>query len=100
MLGDVYKRQLAPSIAARLNRSLATDCVAIDLDGVAKILTVERPVYGGKVISKVALDSTPILTLRPNIFRGIGPNTIRSGEVEFRELVLGDDAVLLKIKEF
>ena len=92
-------KDLAPSIAARLNRSLATDCVAIDLDGVAKILTVERPVYGGKVISKVALDSTPILTLRPNIFRGIGPNTIRSGEVEFRELVLGDDAVLLKIKE-
>jgi electron transfer flavoprotein alpha subunit len=59
-------KELAGRLSARLDAGLATDCVAIDLDGAQVIAT--RPMYGGKILADVALTGAPaIVALRPNI---------------------------------
>jgi electron transfer flavoprotein alpha subunit len=59
-------KELAGRLSARLDAGLATDCVAIDMDGAQVIAT--RPMYGGKILADVALTGTPaIVALRPNI---------------------------------
>jgi electron transfer flavoprotein alpha subunit len=59
-------KELAGRLSARLDAGLATDCVAIDVDGGQVIAT--RPMYGGKILADVALTGTPaIVALRPNI---------------------------------
>jgi electron transfer flavoprotein alpha subunit len=59
-------KELAGRLSARLDAGLATDCVAIDMDGGQVIAT--RPMYGGKILADVALTGTPaIVALRPNI---------------------------------
>jgi electron transfer flavoprotein alpha subunit len=59
-------KELAGRLSARLDAGLATDCVAIDMDGAQVIAT--RPMYGGKILADVALTGAPaIVALRPNI---------------------------------
>jgi electron transfer flavoprotein alpha subunit len=59
-------KELAGRLSARLDAGLATDCVAIDMDGAQVIAT--RPIYGGKILADVALTGAPaIVALRPNI---------------------------------
>jgi electron transfer flavoprotein alpha subunit len=58
-------KELAGRLSARLDAGLATDCVAVDMDGGQVIAT--RPMYGGKILADVALVGTPaIVSLRPN----------------------------------
>jgi electron transfer flavoprotein alpha subunit len=60
-------RDLAPRVAARLGAGLATDCVALAVEGGR--LVASRPVYAGKALQKVAFPTTPALaTLRPKAF--------------------------------
>jgi electron transfer flavoprotein alpha subunit len=67
MLGATTQgKELAGRLSARLDAGLATDCVAVDMDGAQVIAT--RPMYGGKILADVALVGTPaIVALRPNI---------------------------------
>jgi electron transfer flavoprotein alpha subunit len=59
-------KELAGRLSARLDAGLATDCVAVDMDGSQVIAT--RPMYGGKILADVALTGTPVIVaLRPNI---------------------------------
>lgn len=94
----VQGKELAPGLAAELGGGLATDCVAIEMDG-DRSLTVKRPVFGGKAISTICFeDSVPkIITLRPNVFRGAGGDTSRTGKVEVREV--SPISLRVKIKE-
>lgn len=95
-----HGKDLAPSVAARLGWVLATDCVAIEFkSGTEKGLTVKRPVYAGKAISTVDLEKNAVITLRPNVFRGTGSETNRKGEVEFREIKLDPEDLLLRVKD-
>jgi electron transfer flavoprotein alpha subunit len=58
-------RDLAPRVAARLGVGLATDVTELTLEG-GKLVGV-RPVYAGKALLRVRLESTPaIASLRPN----------------------------------
>lgn len=58
-------KDLAARLAARLNAPLAMDCVAVDADGAD--VTAVRPMYGGKVLSRVKLTGSPkMLAIRPN----------------------------------
>jgi electron transfer flavoprotein alpha subunit len=61
-------RELMARLAARLGVGLAADCVAFSAaDGQ---LTATRPVYAGKLLSRVRWTKTPWLaTLRPNVFK-------------------------------
>ncbi len=59
-------RELAARLSAKLDAGLATDCVALRMEG--DQLTAVRPMYGGKLLADVTLEGAPaIVALRPNI---------------------------------
>jgi electron transfer flavoprotein alpha subunit len=62
------QRELMARLAARLGVGLSADSVALAAEGDRLIAT--RPVYAGKLLSKVTWAKTPwMVTLRPNVFR-------------------------------
>ena len=75
------QRELLARLAARLGVGLAADCVGFGLaDGQ---LVATRPVYAGKLLSKVRWRRNPWLaTLRPNVFKAAEEQAGRSPAVE------------------
>jgi electron transfer flavoprotein alpha subunit len=70
ILGPVSSRQreLLARLAARLGVGFSGDTMAMAMDGDQLVAT--RPVYAGKLTSKVTWAKTPwIATLRPNVFK-------------------------------
>jgi electron transfer flavoprotein alpha subunit len=62
------QRELMARLAARLGVGLAADSVGLASEGDRLVAT--RPVYAGKLLSKVTWAKTPwMATLRPNVFR-------------------------------
>ncbi|MEK7714806.1 MAG: electron transfer flavoprotein subunit alpha/FixB family protein, partial [candidate division NC10 bacterium] len=62
------QREFVARLAARLGVGLAADCVAFAMEG--DKLVASRPIYAGKLLSKVAWAKGPwVATLRPNVFR-------------------------------
>jgi electron transfer flavoprotein alpha subunit len=60
-------KDLAPRVAARLDRPLAQDVTDVSVAGGAVIAI--RPVYAGKALLKVRIAGSPaIVSLRPNVF--------------------------------
>jgi len=60
-------RDLAPRVAARLGAGLASDCIALTVEGGR--LVASRPVFAGKALQKVAFPNAPALaSLRPKVF--------------------------------
>jgi electron transfer flavoprotein alpha subunit len=81
------QRELIPRLAARLGVGLAADSVGLAMDG--DTLSATRPVYAGKLLSKVAWARTPwIATLRPNVFRPADAQPGRTATVERPEVTL------------
>ena len=69
------QREAMARLAARLGAGLAADVVALAVEDGKLIAT--RPVYAGKLLSKMTWAKTPWLaTLRPNVFK---PAEARSG---------------------
>lgn len=62
------QRELMARVAARLGVGLSADSVALAVEDDRLVAT--RPVYAGKLLSKVSWAKTPwMATLRPNVFR-------------------------------
>jgi electron transfer flavoprotein alpha subunit len=62
-----WGRDLAPRVAAKLGVGMASDCTGFAVD--SGRLRITRPIYAGKAIAQVVLESTPqIATVRPNTF--------------------------------
>jgi len=83
ILGPVTTRQreLMARLAARLGAGLAADSTALALEDGKLVAT--RPVYAGKLLSKVTWARVPWLaTLRPNVFRPAEPQAGASAQVE------------------
>jgi electron transfer flavoprotein alpha subunit len=60
-------RDLAASLAYRLDTGLVTDATALRVDGGELIIT--KPVFGGSAIAEFAISSSPkVVTLRPRAF--------------------------------
>ena len=58
-------KDLSARLSARLDAALATDCIHVELENGNAVAT--RPMYGGKVITKVALSGNPqLIGIRPN----------------------------------
>jgi electron transfer flavoprotein alpha subunit len=75
------QRELMARLAARLGVGLSADSVALAMDGDRLVAT--RPVYAGKVLSKVTWAKQPWLaTLRPNVFRPAESQAGRTAAVE------------------
>jgi electron transfer flavoprotein alpha subunit len=59
-------RDLAPRLAARLGVGMASDCVALEIDGGRMVAT--RPIFAGKALARVKLNGDPqMATVRPNV---------------------------------
>ena len=58
-------KEFCASVAARLGVELVQDCIELDWDNG---LVAKKPVYAGKVVSEVRVNSTPaMVSLRPNV---------------------------------
>ena len=74
-------RELGASLAAELGMSVVQDITSI-----SEGINVERPVFSGKAIEKVAISSPAVITIRPNSMDSAGNggsapvSTIDSGE--------------------
>ena len=74
-------REFAARLAARLGAGLSADSVGFTMEGDRLVAT--RPVYAGKLLSKVAWAKSPwIATLRPNVFRPADAQAGRTATVE------------------
>ncbi len=75
------QREMMARVAARLGAGLAADSTALALEDGKLVAT--RPVYAGKLLSKVTWAKAPWLaTLRPNVFRPADPQAGAAGQVE------------------
>jgi len=85
-------RELAGIVAIDLETGVAPDVIAFEIDDGSVLAT--RPVYAGKLLTKVACrDKRPqILTLRTRAFPKPEPDSARSGEATQIEVALGDIA--------
>src|SRR5499427_1303018 len=87
-------RELMARLAARLGAGLSADSTALALDGDRLVAT--RPVYAGKLLSKVTWSKTPWLaTLRPNVFRPADPQAGATANVEKATVTLPGAAMSL-----
>jgi electron transfer flavoprotein alpha subunit len=83
ILGPVTSRQreLLARLAARLGVGISADTVGLAMDGDRLVAT--RPVYAGKLLSKVTWAKPPwVATLRPNVFRPADADPARTAAVE------------------
>ncbi len=74
-------KDIAPRIAVKLEAGLASDCIALKVEGGEIIAT--RPVFAGKALLDVKVN-TPVkmFTLRPNVFTAVaGEGTATSENV-------------------
>jgi electron transfer flavoprotein alpha subunit len=75
------QREMMARLAARLGAGLAADSTGLALED-GKLAAI-RPVYAGKLLSKVTWNKTPWLaTLRPNVFRPAEPQAGATTQVE------------------
>jgi len=75
-------RDSAPRVAVKLDAGLASDCIALKVDDGTIIAT--RPVYAGKALTEIKINSTvKVFTLRPNVFPAGASN---GGEVKVEVL--------------
>lgn len=79
-------KDLAPRIAARLDATLATDCISVKWEH--ENLMIIRPMYAGKVRARIQLTSDiKIVTVRPNIYLAQEtPVQPESSEVSFNPI--------------
>jgi electron transfer flavoprotein alpha subunit len=83
ILGPVTSRQreLLARVAARLGVGMCADAVALTMEGDTLVGT--RPVYAGKLLSKVTWAKGPwVATLRPNVFRPADGQAGKTAQVE------------------
>lgn len=87
-------KDVAPRVAANLGAGLASDCVALTVEGGDIVAT--RPVYAGKALLDVKVKTAvKMYTLRPNVFTATaGPET---ATVERRTVTLGPGDFLSRV---
>jgi electron transfer flavoprotein alpha subunit len=74
-------RDLAPRLAARLGVGMASDCIALEIDGGRLVAT--RPIFAGKALAKVKLNGDPqMATVRPNVLAVPEPDEGATATVE------------------
>ena len=100
LAATIHGKELAAALSARLNTGLATDCVSLEMDPELG-LKVRRPVNAGKALSSLVFEGggLRIATLRPNVFRGQGPDVSRTGNVEEIAAKIPETSLLARVKE-
>ncbi|HKJ28119.1 MAG TPA: electron transfer flavoprotein subunit alpha/FixB family protein [Anaerolineales bacterium] len=89
-------REMAGMAAIDLNSGVLVDVTEINLEG--DQLTAIRPVYAGKLLSKVVCHAKPqIITLRQRAFDKPEADAGRSGTVTKIEAVMAEDEIKTKV---
>jgi electron transfer flavoprotein alpha subunit len=89
-------KDLAPRVSAKLDASLATDCIEIKVENGEIIAT--RPVYAGKSLIDVKLKSQiKLFSLRPNVFPVI--KTDMEAKVEKYDIDLQEPDFITFVKD-
>ncbi len=89
MSATAMGKELAPRVAGKIDAGFALDCTELKVENGEVIAT--RPVYAGKALIKVKVNSErKIYTLRPNVFSA-GESDGKVAEVEKFEVNLTDD---------
>jgi electron transfer flavoprotein alpha subunit len=79
----------------RLNAGLANDCTALTVEN-GKI-TATKPLYAGKTLAKVVVNSRPmIFSLRPKQFAAGEPDASANAEIVKKEVTLGNLRAIVK----
>lgn len=93
-------RDIAARLSARLKSSLANDCLSLEINDQGLLLAT-RPMYGGKVWSKVAASSPKfqVITLRPNIFSAPAPGEKKIVKVERLNTGINSGDIRARVKE-
>jgi electron transfer flavoprotein alpha subunit len=90
-------RDVSPRVAAKLEAGLAADCIALWYDN--GNLTATRPVYAGKGLLDVTINSAvKIFTLRPNVFP-VGTPAGSAARVDKRTIELCDADFAAAVRE-
>ncbi len=90
-------KDLAPHAASRLDAGIAGDCVEIDTSSGELIAT--RPVYAGKALIDVKINSQiKVISIRPNVFKAV-PSEGES-EAEITVKVVDSPDLKTKVVEF
>ncbi len=91
-------KDLAPRVAVKLQGGLASDCIALRVEGGDVVAT--RPVYAGKALIDVKITSPQkVFSLRPNVFTA-GEGEGSDAAVEKAAVSLDDSHFVTVVKEF
>jgi electron transfer flavoprotein alpha subunit len=89
-------RDLAPRVAARLDVSVVTDALSVDVDG--DLLVVRHPMNIGKVIATLEISGSPaVIAMRPNV---ISPTqNAKAGRIENGQPAIDPASARVKVTE-
>lgn len=77
---SINGKDLAPRLSARLDKGLAADIMSLTHENGSFVAV--RPMYAGKVMAKVHIQSQPALaSIRPNVVAPLAPDASRQAEV-------------------
>lgn len=91
---------LSPRVAVKINSSIATDCIKVDVSDNNLVFT--KPVYAGKSLITLKMNSEKkIFTIRPNIFKAekVEGTDLNLEEKQVTELDLSSKVVSYKKSE-
>lgn len=83
-----FGRELAPSIAVRLQTGLTADCTVLEMDEETGLLHQTRPAFGGNLMATIMCPAhrPQMATVRPGIFCAPQADANRTGRVTDVEL--------------
>ncbi|MEA3352090.1 MAG: electron transfer flavoprotein subunit alpha/FixB family protein [Chloroflexota bacterium] len=92
-------RELAGMAAVDLETGVLVDVTDLEVkDGV---ITATRPIYAGKLLTKVQCSATPqIITLRGRVFAKPEPDESRSGTLTKVEPAMSEDAIVTDVVDY
>jgi len=77
-----WGKDLAPRVAARVEAGLASDATKIEVEDGGRLI-VTRPIYAGKAIARVRVNTTPqMVALRPNSYSPAPQMAGRTASIE------------------
>lgn len=79
-----FGRELAPSIAMRLQTGLTADCTVLEMDAETGLLQQTRPAFGGNLMATIVCPAhrPQMATVRPGVFKAPELDYERAGRIK------------------
>jgi electron transfer flavoprotein alpha subunit len=98
-------REIAPRLAAKLDKPITLDCVKLAVDPDSQAILLIKPVYGGNAMAvwKAVGQNTQIATIRPRVTDPAKPESSHQGEIlkspEIEDKIETKETLLCTVKE-